>query len=184
MSESTTLVSAYRLCLAAVACVTTMFTAVAQPDCPPLLPPTYIYGESGWYAEGDTIQFIGESYGSCPANGCGAFGYSWTNCPLDFGWAFRKVTDVDLQTCSCTPNDTCEAFAVSCCVFWSDNYVCSGCGVCCGDENRCQSFWEVAEFHLDGDTGRGCYELNYVADCSAEDCENVDVCETVRSMCD
>jgi hypothetical protein len=39
-------------------------TSFAQEDCPePSCPPTtaYIYGKSGWYSTGDTIQFVGDS---------------------------------------------------------------------------------------------------------------------------
>lgn len=146
----------------------------AQPDCPEPLchGSAFIYGGAGWYAVGDTIQFVGDSNvdGGPGGGGCAAHKWTWANCHVDNGLTFRQVTDVDLQSCSYTASSTCDLVKAECCAFWGSEDVCPSCSYCCPDCDLCLSFWEVIDFHADGVTGRGCWELEFVADCDASNC--------------
>ena len=150
------------------------------PLCPP--PTIYIYGRSGWYSAVDIIQFLGDSnYASLISGGCSAHDWAWGHCNIDTGFTFRRVRSLNTGNCTFAPSDTCEIAKVACCQLWPFQGVCPNCGSCCNDCDLCASFWEVVTYHADGATGRGCWELNYVADCTTDDCEGgLVMCNTVR----
>ena len=160
----------------------------AQPDCPsvPWPPTAFIYGQAGWYSTGDVVQFVGDSNLSNPGGrACSALSYVWGHCWIDYGFTFRKVTNFDPDECTYTASSTCDVAQAPCCLFWADGSMCTGCSDCCGDFSLCMSFWEVVAYHADGSTGRGCWELDYVSDCTDEECENgLGMCSAVRHWWD
>jgi hypothetical protein len=159
----------------------------AQPDCPgPLWPPpnAYIYGQEGWWDTDDVIQFVGDANtSSLESGGCSGHDSMWNTCHIDFGFNFREVYDFDETECTYTAGDICNVVKVRCC-FWFPG-VCGTCSSCCDPHDLCKSFWKVVAFSEDGNTGRGCWELEFISDCTEEDCEDgLDMCNTVLKWFD
>ena len=159
--------------------------AIAQPDCPtPACPPAsaHIYGKAGWYSIGDIIQFVGDSnYTSLSNGGCSGIDWLWGHCTVDAGFTFREVTNFNPDNCSYTPSTTCDVARAPCCSFWGYLGVCDSCSDCCNQCDLCMSFWEVVAFYADGSTGRGCWELAFVSDCTEYTCQGgLGFCDVVR----
>ena len=155
---------------------------------------TYIFGDPGWFAIGDTIQFMGDSQQSTVQTAeC-----SWDEpCYIDKGLTFRKVENANLSTCSADelPSDTCYVCAVVCCFFFGDcggdrQGMCEGGGVphdCwetadeCGEYCLCKSLFEVTGYNsAPGDREYVCYGISLIC-ISDEDCEDgLAGCDVVR----
>lgn len=141
---------------------------------------TYVYGRAEWFAVGDTLQFVGDA-------NLGASGYDdcpWDEgCEIDSGFAFRKVTDVDVEECTAEelPSDTCYVCVVVCCFFMGDcegEHCTSGGMECweseeeCGNDCLCMGLLVVTAYNASpGDAEFGCYTLDLICD-PDEECEN------------
>lgn len=150
---------------------------------------TYLFGKQGWFAIGDTLQFMGDSYVGSP-------GYDdcpWDDgCEIDSGFTLRKVMDVDLENCTADelPSDTCYVCAVVCCFFMGDCDS-SPCGEgeveCweteeeCGNYCFCKALFVVTAYNSSpGDLELGCYTVDLLCD-SDEACENgLSGCDVVQ----
>jgi hypothetical protein len=159
--------------------------AIAQDGPMPVCPPStaFLYGPDDWYDFGDVIQFMGDANRTVMGDGgCAEHWWVYGHCVLDTGLFFREVSDFDAGSCSYTPSSTCDVFKVPCCFFWGYEPVCGECEGGCVGCDLCMSFWEISDFHADGVTGRGCWELTYLADCTEDDCWPFGLygCSTVR----
>jgi len=165
------------------ACATWATVASAQEDCVQAWPPgnAFIVGKEGWVSAGDITQFVGDSNLVLPGNTeCDSEDPLWDDCHVDTGFTFRKAIDFEEDGCQFTEGDTCYLCKVRCCFWWEYEPICGTCACACDPHYLCKTLWEVVAFSEDGDTGRGCYELEFVSDCPNEDCEGgTSMCTTV-----
>ncbi len=116
------------------------------------------------------------------AGGCSSYDSRWNSCTIDRGFTFRRVTNFDEEECTYDLPDTvtCNVVKARCCFWWPVTGVCITCPSCCEPHDLCKSFWLVREFHEDGDSGRGCWALEFISDCTEEDCEDgLEMCDEV-----
>lgn len=137
----------------------------------------YIFGDEGWYAEGDTIQMLGD-FNVGTVGGCD----EWGDCQQEAGFVFRKVTGVNVYACTFeSASSTCTAHPGACC-FWMGR--CPGYTQCdeehceeyeeeCGYNCYCLSMWEVTGFEKTVGSN-GCYELEFV-------CHGLGSCYTAQT---
>lgn len=151
-----------------------------------------IYGLQGWFAQGDTIQFIGDAQVlSVPPQTPDCEGWD-EDCALDNGFAFREVSGVDVSECAIADSSTtCYVFGVVCC-YWMGACSSQPCDSSpapdcddseyeeiCGNNCYCMSIWEVQSFNAaPGDALDGCYEIEMICDGNGADCDDGDVCGT------
>jgi hypothetical protein len=150
----------------------------------------YIYGLSGWFSSGDTIQFIGDvNVLSVPPNQPDCAQWS-DDCVLDNGFGFREVSGVNTTTCSISDSSTtCYAFGVVCCYWLGDcsehpcdkpHLECWESEDECGENCYCMSIWEVQAFNASqGDATDGCYEIELICEGGGADCLHGAGCSSI-----
>jgi len=129
---------------------------------------------------GQIVQFVGDSnLHLLGSTGCASHDEDWNTCWLDTGFTFRRVTGFQEEGCSYTEEQTCYVCKVRCCFWWNYQLICGSCSCSSDPWDLCKTLWEVVTFHEDGETGCGCYELEFVSDCPNEDCDGgLDMCTT------
>lgn len=149
---------------------------------------TWIYGLPGWFAVGDTIQFVGDLGTTQLYNGaCDAWA---EGCRIDWGFGFRRVFEANESTCTWeSASATVYVCFVPCC-FWMGACESNACGECddlddCGNNCYCMSLWRILSFQsVPGDrpTG-GCYRIELVCNPDAS-CIGRPPGPTVVTPCD
>jgi hypothetical protein len=158
-------------------------TSAQEDPCVQGWPPgnAWVVGKEPWWSQGDIVQFVGDANITLLGDTeCSSFDEYWVDCQIDTAFNFRRAIDFQEDGCLYEEGDTCYVSKVKCCFWWNYQPVCGLCTCSCNPRYLCKTVWEVVAFYEDGDTGRGCYELEFVSNCPNEDCDaGLSMCNTV-----